>query len=184
MHWIELTLKLVGKQDFFVKSFNLLSPFEDLHTFWKTTSATALEWLTETDLGSISPTCLQTAFTFKDPKSAKRLPSHRCLFALFGSLNVKSVCKTLVKLTPKNLQKQTSNNVFVVDAVVVAIVAVAFDVVNVIKPRLHLHFKFQNELCFIRWQGNSLTQHFKKLIKIIWIENANECIVTVWLQWL
>jgi len=100
--------------------------------------------------GSISPTCLQTAFTFKDPKSAKRLPSHRCLFALFGSLNVKSVCKTLVKLTPKNLQKQTSNNVFVVDAVVVAIVAVAFDVVNVIKPRLHLHFKFQNELCFIR----------------------------------
>jgi len=47
--------------------------------------------------GSISPTCLQAAFTQEDPKSTKR---HQHLFALLGSLRTKLLSKTLVKLTP------------------------------------------------------------------------------------
>ncbi len=41
----------------------------------------------QTHLASISPTCLRTAFTRVDPKSAK-------------STRIKASCKTLMKLTP------------------------------------------------------------------------------------
>jgi len=36
-----------------------------------------------------------------DPEGAKRQLSHQCLFALLGSVQVKAVQKTLVKLTPR-----------------------------------------------------------------------------------
>lgn len=41
----------------------------------------------------------QTAFTWTDPKSAKRQLSHECLFALWRFVHVITVCKILVKLT-------------------------------------------------------------------------------------
>ncbi len=50
--------------------------------------------------GSISPTCLHTAFTSTDPKSAKRQWSHQYLFAFLGSSRAKAGCRMLVKLTP------------------------------------------------------------------------------------
>jgi hypothetical protein len=43
---------------------------------------------------------LPAAFGCADPKSAKRLSSHQCLFALLGSAHAKAARKTLVKLTP------------------------------------------------------------------------------------
>jgi len=48
----------------------------------------------------ISPTCLPEAFTFEDPKSAKRQSRHQCLFVLLGSAQVKADCKMLLKSTP------------------------------------------------------------------------------------
>jgi len=36
----------------------------------------------------------------KDPKCAKRQPSHQCLFALFGFAHKKTASKMLMKLTP------------------------------------------------------------------------------------
>jgi len=42
---------------------------------------------------SISQTRLQAAFTCKDLKSAKRQPSHQCLFALLESACIKAACK-------------------------------------------------------------------------------------------
>jgi len=53
------------------------------------------------ELGSISPTCLCTAFTHKDPKSIKRQSSHQYLFTLLVSAQVKALRKTLMKLTPE-----------------------------------------------------------------------------------
>jgi len=50
-------------------------------------------------LGSISPTCLHTAFTRADPKSAKQQSTHKCIFALLGSTCIKAAHKTLMKLT-------------------------------------------------------------------------------------
>jgi len=49
------------------------------------------------DLESILPTCLRKAFTYEDPKSAKRQSSHQCLFALLGSMHAKAARKMLVK---------------------------------------------------------------------------------------
>jgi len=49
--------------------------------------------------GSISPTCLHTAYMRKDHKSAKIQSSHQCLFALWGSALTKAACKMLVKST-------------------------------------------------------------------------------------
>ncbi len=50
---------------------------------------------------SISPTCLQTAFTCTDPKSVKIQSSCKYLFALWGSARIKAACKMLMKLTPE-----------------------------------------------------------------------------------
>jgi len=52
-------------------------------------------------LGSISSTCLQTPFSCKDPKSAKRHSICKCLFALLCSAHGKSTHKMLVKSTPE-----------------------------------------------------------------------------------
>ncbi len=52
--------------------------------------------------GSILPTFLSEAFTFKDSKSTKRHSSHQCLFVLLGSACIKAAHKTLVKLTPED----------------------------------------------------------------------------------
>jgi len=48
----------------------------------------------------ISPTCLHEAFTHKEPKIAKRQPSHQCLLVLLESAIEKVTCKKLMKLTP------------------------------------------------------------------------------------
>jgi len=56
-------------------------------------------------LGSISPTCLHTAFRRIDSKSAKRQSRHQCLFALLGSVYIKAARKTLVKLTPDHVYR-------------------------------------------------------------------------------
>jgi len=50
-------------------------------------------------LGSISPTCLQAAFTCAYPKSTKRQSSRQCLFAFSVSTGAKAARKTLLKLT-------------------------------------------------------------------------------------
>jgi hypothetical protein len=42
----------------------------------------------------------EPAFTCANPKSAKRLSSCQCLFALFGSVFVKADCKMFLKSTP------------------------------------------------------------------------------------
>jgi hypothetical protein len=49
--------------------------------------------------GSISPTCLRAAFKTLIPKA-----QNDCLFALFGSTQVKATCKMLVKSTPDGMQ--------------------------------------------------------------------------------
>ncbi len=51
--------------------------------------------------GSISPTWLYATFTCADPKRAKRLSSHQCIFALLESARVKNARKMMVKLTPR-----------------------------------------------------------------------------------
>jgi len=51
-------------------------------------------------LGSISPTCLRTAFTQADSKSAERQSSHQCLSALLKFLPAKEAHITLVKSSP------------------------------------------------------------------------------------
>ncbi len=43
---------------------------------------------------------LRSVCMSREPKSAKRQPSHQCLFALLGFTHVKADRKTLVKLTP------------------------------------------------------------------------------------
>jgi len=43
---------------------------------------------------------LPAAFKRSDPKRAKRQSSHKCLFALLGSLRAKAAHKILVKSTP------------------------------------------------------------------------------------
>jgi len=52
------------------------------------------------DLGSISTTCLHSAYTCADPKSVKIQSSCQYLFALLGSACVKAAHKMLIKLTP------------------------------------------------------------------------------------
>ncbi len=51
--------------------------------------------------GSISSTCLYTAFTWPDHKNEKRHPSCPCLLALLGSARTKALFKALVKLKPE-----------------------------------------------------------------------------------
>jgi hypothetical protein len=52
-----------------------------------------VKWWRSCYYGSISTTFLREAFTRADPKSAKRLSSNQCLFALLGS-----ACKMMTKL--------------------------------------------------------------------------------------
>ncbi len=51
-------------------------------------------------LGSISPTYLRRAFTPVAPKSVRTQSSCQYLFTLLGSTSIKSVHRTLMKLTP------------------------------------------------------------------------------------
>ena len=51
------------------------------------------------ELGSISSTCLRTAFTQTGPKKRKKLLDLTVLFALLGSACVKADRKIMVKLT-------------------------------------------------------------------------------------
>ena len=50
--------------------------------------------------GSISPSCLPTAFTRADPKSAKKDSQFKQLFALLGSAHVKAGHKHVDKIDP------------------------------------------------------------------------------------
>jgi len=43
---------------------------------------------------------LQAAFTFADPKSAKKTGNLMVFFARWGSGGVKAACRTLMKMTP------------------------------------------------------------------------------------
>jgi len=56
--------------------------------------------------GSISSMCLCNPFTLVDPKSANRQSNHHCLFAPLGSVRVKAVRKTLVKLSNGEVKRQ------------------------------------------------------------------------------
>jgi len=58
-----------------------------------TTTTTTTSWINFTNV-------LRAAFLGADPKSAKRLTSHQCLFVLLGSSSIKAARKTLVKSTP------------------------------------------------------------------------------------
>jgi len=46
---------------------------------------------------------LRASFTHADPKRAKKQLHHQCLFSLLGYALIKTVCKTLVKLTTGRL---------------------------------------------------------------------------------
>ncbi len=53
-------------------------------------------------LGSVSPTCLSTAFTPVAPKSVKNQSSCQYLFMLLGSTGAKAARRMLMKLTPNH----------------------------------------------------------------------------------
>jgi len=53
----------------------------------------------QTHQGSISPTCLHTAFMRADHKSAKKTVKSSVFFVLLGSAHAIATCKTLVKST-------------------------------------------------------------------------------------
>jgi len=50
---------------------------------------------------------LRTAFTLLDPKSGKKIYNLTVFFMLLGSVRVKAVRKTLVRLTPKGYSSTT-----------------------------------------------------------------------------
>jgi hypothetical protein len=51
-------------------------------------------------LGSISPTCLCTAFMQTDSQRPKKSDKFSVFFALLGSARAKAVCRMLMKLAP------------------------------------------------------------------------------------
>jgi len=60
-----------------------------------------IKWQQENDnLGSISPTCLCTAFTPVAPKSVRFQSSCKYLFTLLGSTVANTARRMLMKLTP------------------------------------------------------------------------------------
>ncbi len=61
------------------------------------------------DQGSISPTCLRKAFTHADQKSVKIQSSLQYVFALLGSVHIKTSSKMLKKLTPQVAKRKNAN---------------------------------------------------------------------------